>query len=107
RDVDYVSGASLMIPAALFNELNGFDSRYAPAYYEDTDLAFAVRAAGKRVIYQPESVVVHFEGISSGTDLQAGVKQYQLINKEKFAEKWTEALEHQPLPGSPIESAIH
>lgn len=107
RDVDYVSGASLMIQSTLFNQLNGFDSRYAPAYYEDTDLAFAVRAAGKRVIYQPESVVVHFEGISSGTDLQAGVKQYQLINKNKFAEKWADALKRQPEAGSPVESAIH
>ena len=107
RDVDYVSGASLMIESALFHKLKGFDSLYAPAYYEDTDLAFAVRAAGKRVIYQPESVVVHFEGISSGTDLQAGVKQYQLVNKTKFTKKWAETLKRQPEAGSSIESAIH
>lgn len=107
RDVDYVSGASLMIESSLFHQLKGFDSRYTPAYYEDTDLAFSVRAAGRRVIYQPESVVVHFEGVSSGTDLQAGVKQYQLINKTKFAEKWADALVRQPEAGSPIESAIH
>lgn len=107
RDTDYVSGASLMIEAELFQRLNGFDARYSPAYYEDTDLAFGVRATGKRVIYQPESVVVHFEGISSGTDLRAGVKQYQLINKTKFAEKWKDALARQPAAGSSIESAIH
>lgn len=107
RDADYVSGASLMIEAALFRQLNGFDSLYTPAYYEDTDLAFAARAAGKRVIYQPESVVVHFEGISSGTDLQGGVKQYQVINKLKFSKKWAEALTHQSEAGSPIESAIN
>lgn len=107
RDADYVSGASLMIESELFNRLDGFDSLYTPAYYEDTDLAFAVRAIGKRVIYQPESVVVHFEGISSGTDLQAGVKQYQLINKSKFQRKWAEALKRQPEAGSPIDSAIH
>lgn len=107
RDVDYVSGASLMIDSAVFRQLNGFDSRYSPAYYEDTDLAFATRAAGKRVIYQPESLVVHFEGISSGTDLHAGVKQYQLVNKAKFAEKWAIALKKQPVAGSAIEKAIH
>jgi len=106
RDVDYVSGASLMIDRALFHQLKGFDNRYAPAYYEDTDLAFAARAAGKRVIYQPESVVIHFEGISSGTDLQSGVKQYQLINASKFAEKWANELARQPAVGSAIESAI-
>src|SRR3546814_13867745 len=48
RDVDYASGAAIAIPRTLFGQVGGFDARYAPAYYEDTDLAFAVRAAGKR-----------------------------------------------------------
>jgi GT2 family glycosyltransferase len=55
RDADYVSGAAIAIPRALFARLGGFDARYAPAYYEDTDLAFKVRAAGRRVLYQPAS----------------------------------------------------
>ena len=38
REVDYCSAAALMIPKALFHSVSGFDSRYAPAYYEDTDL---------------------------------------------------------------------
>src|SRR5690606_37770521 len=80
RAVSYCSGASVMIRRHLFSELGQFDDRYAPAYYEDTDLAFAVRAAGLQVYYQPLSRVIHFEGISSGTDLSSGVKQYQFIN---------------------------
>jgi GT2 family glycosyltransferase len=67
RDCDYASGAALAIPRALFEEIGGFAQRYAPAYYEDTDLAFAVRERGKRVLYQPASVVVHDEGGTSGT----------------------------------------
>src|SRR5690606_33215558 len=72
RDADYLSGAAIAIPRALFASLGGFDTRYAPAYYEDTDLAFAVRAAGRRVLYQPASVVVHDEGTTSGTDTSSG-----------------------------------
>jgi O-antigen biosynthesis protein len=106
RDADYVSGASLMIERAVFMQIGGFDTRYSPAYYEDTDLAFAVRAMGKRVIYQPESVVIHFEGITSGTDLNTGVKQYQLVNKAKFVEKWHAALAKQPTPDTPAARAI-
>ena len=49
REVDYVSGASLMIDRAPVREGRRFRARFAPAYYEDTDLAFAVRAAGRRV----------------------------------------------------------
>ena len=32
------------------------------------------------------------------TDLTAGVKKHQVINKKKFVEKWREALQHQPPP---------
>jgi GT2 family glycosyltransferase len=107
RDVDYVSGASLMIDASLFRTIGGFDALYAPAYCEDADLAFAVRAQGRRVVYEPASLVVHCEGISSGTDPFAGVKQYQVINRIKFAEKWRDALQRHPAPHTPVDQAIH
>ena len=95
READYCSGACLAIPAALFRELGGFDERYAPAYYEDTDLAFAVRAARRRVYFQPAAKIVHFEGQTSGTDEGSGIKQYQVANRAKFAAKWaTELARH-------------
>ncbi|MBA2744176.1 MAG: glycosyltransferase, partial [Chthoniobacterales bacterium] len=92
RQVDYCSGACILTPRALFNQLGGFDDRYAPAYYEDTDLAFGVRAAGRTVYYQPRSVVIHHEGISSGTSTESGIKAYQLVNQVKFRRKWRKAL---------------
>ncbi len=102
READYCSGAALMIRRELFNELGGFDLRYRPAYYEDTDLAFQVRARGLRVLYQPDAVVVHFEGATSGTDTASGPKRYQVVNQEKFVERWRKELAHQPRPGTPI-----
>ncbi len=92
READYCSGACLAVPAALFASLGGFDARYAPAYYEDTDLAFAVRAAGRQVIYQPRATVVHFEGQTSGTDVAAGIKRHQVVNQGTFARKWAAEL---------------
>jgi GT2 family glycosyltransferase len=98
REVDYCSGACVAIPKALFEELGGFDTYYSPAYYEDTDLAFSVRAAGYRVIYQPRACVVHFEGQTAGTDVARGVKRFQTINREKFISKQRLALAGQPSP---------
>ena len=89
REVDYCSAASLMIPAALFADLGGFDPKYAPAYYEDTDLAFKVRQGGRKVLYQPLSVVLHHEGVTSGTDTSSGTKQYQEVNRATFATAWS------------------
>lgn len=98
RDADYCSGAAIMLPTSLFREVGGFDRRYAPAYYEDTDLAFAVRAHGRRVLYQPASRVVHLEGVTAGTDTGSGAKAYQVRNRDVFARKWADALARQPTP---------
>ncbi len=98
KETDYISGASIMIRRKLWKEIGGFDERFAPAYCEDTDLAFEVRKHGYKVVYQPLSVVVHYEGISNGTDIRSGLKAYQEVNQRKFYEKWKETLqsEHEP-----------
>ncbi|WP_108813097.1 glycosyltransferase, partial [Xanthomonas fragariae] len=100
RTMDYCSGAAIALPRALLQTLDGLDQRYMPAYYEDTDLAFAVRAAGHQVLVQPASVVVHDEGTSNGTDTRTGVKAYQVRNQRVFAEKWQQVLAMQPLVGT-------
>lgn len=88
RPVHYCSGALLATPRELFRSLGGFDETYRPAYYEDTDYCFSVRASGRAVYYQPESVVVHLEGATSGTDLSSGVKRHQARNRHTFRSKW-------------------
>lgn len=93
RETDYVSGAAMIIRTSLWNEIGGFDERFAPAYCEDSDLAFEVRKRGYKVMYQPKSVVVHFEGISNGVNVTEGQKKYQVENQKKLYEKWKEELE--------------
>ncbi|HVC36220.1 MAG TPA: glycosyltransferase [Candidatus Dormibacteraeota bacterium] len=95
REVDYCSGASIAVPRKLFDEVGCFDTRYVPAYYEDTDLAFSIRQAGYKVIYEPASQLFHHEGATAGQDLTRGMKKYQLINQSKFVEKWSDVLEQQ------------
>ncbi|MBL8520708.1 MAG: glycosyltransferase [Betaproteobacteria bacterium] len=93
READYCSGACIMLPMDLWRALGGFDERYLPAYYEDTDLAFRVREAGRKVIYQPHAEVVHFEGQSSGTDITQGVKRHQAVNQSVFETRWRKVLQ--------------
>ncbi len=92
KEADYISGASVMISKKLWDEIGGFDELYLPAYCEDSDLCFKVRQKGYKVIYQPFSQVIHFEGVTHGTDTSAGIKAYQVINQEKFRKKWEEEL---------------
>jgi GT2 family glycosyltransferase/SAM-dependent methyltransferase len=95
REVDYVSGAALMIQRSVFERLGGFDQRYAPGYWEDTDLGFSVRKLGLRVYYQPRAELVHFEGITAGRSTKSGMKRFQEINVEKFRDKWKRQLADQ------------
>lgn len=89
KDVDYISGAAILLTVKLWKQIGGFDERFAPAYCEDSDLAFEVRRAGYRVVYQPLSKVIHFEGVSNGTDVNGeGLKRYQVENSGKLKEKW-------------------
>ncbi|TVY11833.1 glycosyltransferase [Paenibacillus cremeus] len=93
KEVDYVSGAGILIRADLWREIGGFDRRYRPAYYEDVDLAFEVRRRGFKVVYQPLSKIVHFEGVSQGKTVVSGIKRYQLRNRRKFYRKWADILQ--------------
>lgn len=105
REVDYCSGASIMVPASLFNELNGFDEHYVPAYCEDSDLALKIRDRGYRVIYQPLSMIVHFEGITSGTDTTQGAKAYQVENSKKLFLRWKDQLADHEVYGTDVDRA--
>jgi GT2 family glycosyltransferase len=98
REVDYCSGALLATPRAVFLQLGGFDVRYRPGYCEDSDYCFTLRENGYRVYYQPESVVVHIEGAAHGTDITAGTKRYQILNRERFVAKWGAVLATHPMP---------
>lgn len=101
KDVDYISGAAIMLRRDTWEKLGGFDEQFAPAYYEDTDLAFRIRNdLGMRVMYQPLSRVVHFEGKSNGTDLTTGQKRYQVVNAKKFYDKWKDILKQGHCPPS-------
>ncbi len=97
RDVDYISGASILLRRELWWEMGGFDPWYDVAYAEDVDLAFRIQASGRRVVLQPWSMVLHFEGATSGTDIRKGVKAYQVSNLRKLRKRWRDRLEgHRP-----------
>ena len=97
READYISGASIALRRPVWEEMGGFDELYVPAYAEDADLAFRLRAAGYRTLFQPRSQLLHFEGVSSGTDTGSGIKAHQVTNLERFRERWADVLKsHRP-----------
>jgi GT2 family glycosyltransferase len=72
----------------LLNQVGLFDERFAPAYYEDTDLSFKLREIGYEVWVCHSSRVIHHEGLSHGDNTDVLVK----TNRDKFLLKWEAAL---------------
>jgi GT2 family glycosyltransferase len=104
REVDYCSGACLLLSRELFLQLGGFDEAFAPAYYEDVDLAFRLRERGLAVVVQPLARVFHFEGTTAGTDPSRGAKRFQVEHRARFVARWPEALAAQPARGADPEA---
>jgi GT2 family glycosyltransferase len=98
REIDYGSAAALLVRTEFWHEVGGFDERFLPMYYEDTDLCFEARARGWRVMFEPLSRVIHVEGATAGVDETAGHKRHQELNRPKFVEKWRERLDAEHLP---------
>lgn len=94
RYVDYISAAALLIDRALFVKVGGFDLTFEPAYYEDSDLCFKLKALGHPVGYCPASRVIHIEGAAANGNTKAEARRKALgdANRDKFVSRWASFL---------------
>ncbi len=93
--VDWATGAALAISGDLPAELRLLDERFHPAYYEDVDMGYRVRAAGREVIYAPGARLTHHESSSLGAQSAAHQRTYHR-NRLRFL------LRHGPLDAAAL-----
>ena len=87
RDITYASAACWLIRRTAFEAVGGFDPLYAPAYYEDVDLALRLKEAGFRSRLVTHRPVVHHH---SGPDAaRASIAER---SRERFVARWGEPL---------------
>jgi N-acetylglucosaminyl-diphospho-decaprenol L-rhamnosyltransferase len=67
REVDWVSGAAMLMPREAFDAVGGFDEDF-PLYAEELDVATRLRDAGWAVRFSPAAEVLHEMGVSTGGD---------------------------------------
>jgi GT2 family glycosyltransferase/SAM-dependent methyltransferase len=94
REIDFCSGACLLVRTDLFKILKGFDERYIPAYYEDADLCLGIQNLGYMIIYQPKVTIFHHEFTSSSKE---HATKYMVNNQSKFIEKWQDYLKRKEI----------
>lgn len=93
---DYCSGCSLLFQRVNdHGDLNIFDEKFAPAYFEDADLCFQLKyIQEKDIYYTPFSKVTHFNGVSYNPKDQDNSLKSALFSKnhELFKQKWASPL---------------
>ena len=94
REVDWVSGACLLVRRKDAEAVGLMDERYF-MYTEDVDFCAAIRARGRRVLFAPEAEVVHARGRSAATvraATHAAYRRSQLAFYEKHHPGWAPVL---------------
>lgn len=61
---EYVTGALYYIRSDVFDYVKGFDSKYAPAYFEEVSHCYEVRKHGFEVWYCPSATAIHYENVT-------------------------------------------
>ncbi|MFA5863116.1 MAG: glycosyltransferase family 2 protein [Phycisphaerae bacterium] len=85
RDVDHVIGAFYLVRRSIFEQMNGFDTRYF-VYLEDLDLSLRIRQAGWRIAYLTEAQAYH-KGCGTSDQIRARRLFYSLRSKILYGYK--------------------
>ncbi|MBP3924574.1 glycosyltransferase [bacterium] len=89
-ECDYCSGCSILFLKSDWDNLNGFDEKFSPAYYEDTDFNFRVRyVLNKKVICDPKSRIYHYRNMTYSENASILSEK----NRAYFLQKWGKQLE--------------
>lgn len=103
RDAEWLSGACLMLPRPLLQQVGGFDDGFF-MYCEDTDLCRRVNALGLRIVFVPDAVVVHEGGASAPrSELIPTLAQSRI----RYARKHLGSLASIEQAGIALEAATH
>jgi O-antigen biosynthesis protein len=74
RNLLAVTGACLMTRRDLFERVGGFTTSY-PLNYNDVDYCLKLRSKGRRVVYDPDLVMLHFESSSRSPEVEEWEKE--------------------------------
>lgn len=85
RDVQGVTAACMLVRKTVFFDAGMFDERFINGY-EDVDLCLKIKRAGHRIMYNPESCLMHLESQSPGR------KKYEKENVRLFRRLWEDKI---------------
>lgn len=89
RRVDAVTGACFLVRRSAFEAVGRFNDDLAPAFFEEYDLAYALRARGWDTVYAPGCRVLHAGSATYGSETR---DRQSTRNHATFAARWADLL---------------
>jgi GT2 family glycosyltransferase len=84
-EVDSAVGACMLVSRQALDEVSGFDERYF-FFFEETDLAYAMKRSGWQVWQVPDAFIYHLQGQSIGHNARSRIEFYR--SRYQFLRKW-------------------
>jgi len=85
--VDYLSGFCMVFRKDLIKQIGGFDERFYPGYFEDTDFSIRTSIFGKK-LWVANDVYIHHHGSSSYKTKRKYHRKIIEESKKNFLKKW-------------------
>jgi GT2 family glycosyltransferase len=85
RNCSAVTGACMMVPRRIFDEVGGFDEDLR-VVLNDVDLCLKIRQRGYLVVYTPDALLYHYEGSSRG-------RLHPPPDEKVFGQRWSDVLD--------------
>ncbi len=82
-EVDWVTGAAIMVPREVIQDVGGLDEGYF-MYSEELDWCRRIKEAGWQIVYEPAAQVVHYVGQSSDQAVTARHINFQQAKLRYF-----------------------
>lgn len=95
RPVAAVTGAFMAVRRETFEQLGGFDPRLAVGY-NDVDLCLKARAAGLKVLFAADLVLIHHESKTRGLNDSADKIAWDDTELKRLHDRWGQALFRDP-----------
>jgi GT2 family glycosyltransferase len=80
-------GGLFFIDRNFLESINGLDTQFFPAFFEDIDLCLSANSAGKKILYMPKAEFTHHTAVSINK-ANINVQQVGGVNLQKMYEKW-------------------
>jgi GT2 family glycosyltransferase len=96
QNLSAVTGACLVMPKNVFDEVGGFNERDLAVTYNDVDLCLRIREAGYRIVWTPHAELYHHEAASRGPDSDPDNALRSAAEMAFMLRRWSHILHRDP-----------